>query len=86
MAFGYLTEAQMLALFQNGSDLYKTTSAHTGNWHAIAVLSAATFTTLTDAKRGGNTFTGAVPAGMTIYGRFTAITLASGRVLAYRAV
>ena len=54
-------------------------------WSLIHCLDATVFDTLTDAKRDGDTFTGeTIPAGAVIGGIFTAIKLASGRVIAYR--
>jgi hypothetical protein len=67
-----------------GADFYNDTNAKTGSWWKIYVVSAATFTTLTH-NLGGNTMTGvAFPAGTELIGLFTAITLTSGSVIAFR--
>lgn len=57
------------------------TSAKTGTWSAVQVLSDAVFTLFTGSITGYATVT--YPAGTTLYGNFTAITLASGSVVAY---
>jgi len=60
------------------------TTAVTGNFYAIQVMNDATFSLLTDTTATGDAMTGfAIPAGMTIYGNFTAFTLTSGKVRAY---
>ena len=51
----------------------------------ITITENATFTLLTDANRDGSAVTGITfPAGITIYGNFTAITLAGGSCIAYK--
>lgn len=68
-----------------GSNQIADTNAHTGAWFMITILADTVFTTLTAPNRTthgsvvGKTYT----AGTTIYGYFTAITLASGWVEAY---
>jgi hypothetical protein len=69
---------------KNGATYINTTGAKTGNWYAIQVVADAAFTLLTgtwtgDAVAAADIF----PAGTVIYGNFTAITLASGKVIAY---
>jgi hypothetical protein len=56
------------------------TAAHTGTWTSIQIVSAAVFTLLTGTNTGYATIS--YPAGLTLYGNFTAITLASGTVVA----
>ena len=70
-------------LGQNGSQVITGTGATTGDWFCIDVITAAVFTLLT----GNMTSVGSTsfPAGTKIFGRFTAITLASGSVIAYKA-
>lgn len=70
-----------------GNTFIATTGAKTGAWYAITFITAAKFTSLTDlaadawdASIGTITF----PAGVTIYGEYTRITLASGSVMAYK--
>lgn len=76
----------------NTGIVISNTTPVTGTFRAIMVLSAAVFTTLTSQ---GHTTNGAVtqsvaadygtiPVGVMIYGTFTAITLASGKVIAYK--
>jgi hypothetical protein len=74
-----------------GGVLITDTTAITGTFRAIQALTDATFTTLTsditvngeeDAAEGSDF--GTLSAGMAIYGTFTAITLASGTVIAYK--
>jgi len=73
-------------LGQAGSDLVEDTTAMTGNWFAIQVIEEAAFSVLTDASM---TVTGTLsgityPAGLLFFGAFTAFTLSSGAVQAYR--
>lgn len=56
-------------------------AAYTGTWEAITILSDAVFTLLTGSVTGYASIT--IPAGVTLFGSFTAITLASGSVVAY---
>jgi len=69
-------------LGQNGSQVIADTNATTGDWFCIDVLVACVFTTLTGNLTPGAT---SFPAGTKIFGRFTAITLASGTIIAYKA-
>lgn len=57
-----------------------------GEWRAITVLENAIFTTLTASNWDGIATDGmAVGAGATLFGQFTKIKLASGRIIAYKA-
>jgi len=68
-----------------GSTYINDTAANTGKWYCIIPNTDAKFTLLTDANRDGDTLEGdTFPAGYPIYGAFTAITLASGSVVAYK--
>lgn len=63
------------------------TTAVTGKFYAIQVLSDATFTLLTENNKSGDGMTGfVIPAGTTIINGLgiTAFTLSSGRVRAYK--
>lgn len=61
------------------------TTAITGNFQSIFAIADATFTNLVATNWSGDTYTGIVlKAGNTIYGAFTAFTLASGSVIAYK--
>ena len=67
----------------NGSILVTGVGAQTGNWFAIQIVDDAVFTTLT-GNMAGDTYAGVTfPAGLVIHGTFTALTLASGKVIAY---
>ena len=67
-----------------GADAFADTTPRTGAWGAITTLTATNFATLTGLTTGS--LTGfSIAAGITIYGEFTAITLASGSVHAVRA-
>jgi|GEM_PF-2828128 hypothetical protein len=63
------------------------TTAVTGDFYAIQVLVAATFTTFTENAASGDAMTGfAVPAGAILYNGkgITAFTMSSGTVRAYK--
>lgn len=59
------------------------TTAVTGDFYAIQILTTANFSTLTETGRTGDVMTGFDIDPQTIYGQFTAFTLTSGRVRAY---
>lgn len=62
-----------------------TAENHGGPWSEIQILSAATFTTLTDLEGSGDAMTGfAIPAGITLFGKFVAVTLGSGTIRLYK--
>jgi len=70
----------------SGSTFFNDTTARTGNWYAIQVLATAVFTLLTDSTRTGTAIsTFSFPAGTIFFGNFSAITLASGTIIAYNA-
>lgn len=63
--------------------------AKTGNFNAIQMLEDTAFTTLTDiqAASGGVVLTGITyPAGLVIYGAFTAVTVTSGTARCYKSI
>ena len=92
-----VAEAQNAALGQAGSVFIDDTDIHTGPFVAIAAIedSAVDASDCTNIANtmvdGASGTTGAstmttdftIPAGMTIYGRWTAINLASGACIAY---
>lgn len=86
-----ITNSEDIAL-QNGFEYISDTAAHNSPVNrffvAIQVVTAATFTALTADVRSpisGNTVTGvSIPAGTTIYGKFTAAQLSAGSVIAYK--
>jgi hypothetical protein len=58
------------------------TTALTGTWIGFTTITATVFTTLTGM--GGDALAGVTfPAGVTYWGNFTAVTLASGSVVLY---
>jgi len=62
------------------------TTAKTGVWSSVQCVTDTVFATLTDSGDTGGSLAGlTIPAGMTLYGNFTAITLTSGAVRAYNA-
>lgn len=73
-----------------GAHFISDTVAHTPAegyvFVAVQVIADAVLSTCVPAY-AGNTFTGVtLPAGVVVYGRFTSIALASGKVLAYQGV
>lgn len=92
------TSPVMFALGQTGADFITDTAAHTGVWGGIYCIVDCTFTTLTsgtlpDGTTKAVTLNGVassgvlntmtLKSGMCILGLYTAITLATGQVLAY---
>lgn len=72
---------------RNGVVVETGTTAVTGDFYAIQVLTAATFTTFTENGATGDAMTGfSVPAGVTLYNGLgiTAFTLSAGAVRAYK--
>jgi hypothetical protein len=71
----------------NGIVIETGTTAVTGNFYAVQVLAAATFTTFTENGDSGDAMTGfEVPAGTILYNGLgiTAFTLSGGKVRAYK--
>lgn len=66
-----------------GGAYYADTAAHTGDWICIQAITATTFTTLTSPTITGALASITLAAGGLLHGNFTAITLASGSVIAY---
>ncbi len=76
--------ANNLALGQGGSYTETGTTAVTGNFVAIQILTDAVFSLLTETSSlGDDATTVTYVAGSVIYGQFTAFTLTSGAVRAY---
>lgn len=69
-----------------GAVIETGTTAITGqNFHAISALEDTVFASLTAGNwSGDSTASMPLPKGMTIYGSFTAFTLTSGKVIAYK--
>ena len=78
-------EAGNLGLGQAGSTYMEDGDSSTAKYGAITMIADTNFSTLTDANRDGATLTGvAIPKGITIFGRFTAITVSTGKCIAYK--
>jgi hypothetical protein len=69
----------------NGGQVINNTTPVTGNWTEIRVITATVFTTLTGSPGITNVGSTSFPVGTVLNGRFTAITLASGSIVAYHA-
>ena len=61
------------------------TSAITGNFRAIQIVNDTVFSLLTDTGATGSLTGVTIPAGLILFGNFTAYTLTSGVVRAYSA-
>lgn len=66
----------------NGGTYIGDTNANTGTWFCIYCIANTTFSTLTNNVGYPDALQ--LTAGQAIYGTFTAITLASGSVVAYK--
>ncbi len=74
------------ALGKNGAVFESGTTAVTGSFCAITVVSAANFSALDWPELSGDALTGVeLPQNMTIVGDIQGFTLTSGSVLAYKA-
>jgi hypothetical protein len=73
----------------SGGSYYADTDAHAGDWLAIQVLADAKFSTLTgniaDIANATEGSAPVIPAGTVLFGKFTALDLHSGRIIAYTA-
>ena len=88
-----VVEAGNVSLGQAGAKFINDTAEHTGSFVAITMLEDTIFATLTpfDTTNGigvgsynGNSMSGeTIPQGVTIYGRWSTVDLASGLVIAY---
>lgn len=69
----------------SGVEVITDTATHTGRYCALQAVAAAVLDTGTVASDySGNSIASLpIPVGTTIYGTFTAVKLASGKVLAY---
>lgn len=82
-----MNHAERLAFGHGGATTETGTTARTGSWFSIHMIEDTEFSVLTDnlADPNGNAATGFVyGAGQVIFGDFTAFTLTSGKVRAYR--
>jgi hypothetical protein len=73
----------------SGGNYIADTTARTGDWLAVQVLADAKFHTLTgniaDIANTTDASAPVIPAGTILFGKFTALDLHSGRVIAYTA-
>ena len=73
----------------SGGNYIADTTLRTGDWLAIQVLADAKFHTLTgniaDIANTTDASAPVIPAGTILFGKFTALDLHSGRVIAYTA-
>jgi hypothetical protein len=69
---------------EGGADYITDTAAHTGPYESITALAAAVVSVATSDNIGGTLTSIPIPAGVTIFGHFASITLASGTVIAYK--
>lgn len=70
-----------------GKDIIADTAAHTGNWYALQMLQDTVFTAITDASlKSGSATARTYVAGFMYYGKISALTLASGSCIAFRAL
>jgi hypothetical protein len=73
----------------SGGRYIADTNAYTGDWLAIQVLADAKFHTLTgniaDIANTTEASAAVIPAGTVLFGKFTALDLHSGRIIAYTA-
>ena len=73
----------------SGGKYIADTNAHTGDWLAVQVLADAKFHTLTgnitDIANATEASAPVIPAGTVLFGKFTAIDLHNGRIVAYTA-
>lgn len=74
----------------NGQEIIDDTSAHTGTFYALQVVTATAVSAMTFASgynvNSGKSWAdvGTIPAGTLLRGQFTSITLSSGTAIAYR--
>jgi hypothetical protein len=76
--------ANLQAFGQSGFDYVTTGTINTHTYIAITVLATASISVVSGG--GDDLSSVSVPAGVTIYGKFSSVTVASGRVLVYREV
>lgn len=87
----YQADLSLTGYGQKGGILLTDTTAITGNFRKIYAITDATFTTLTgnfttnddETASVGSDF-GTLKAGLSLWGKFTAVTLASGSVILYK--
>ena len=88
-----VVEAGNASLGQAGAKFISDTAEHTGSFVAITMLEDTIFSVLTPSDtsdgygvgsyNGNSMASETIPQGVTIYGRWTTVDLASGMVIAY---
>ena len=88
-----VVESQNIGLGQAGAKFISDQAVHSGSFVAITMLEDTVFSALTPSDttngygvgsyNGNNMATETLPAGVTIFGKWTTIDLASGLVIAY---
>ena len=76
------SDANLQALGQQGFDYVTTGTINADTYIAITALEDATITAT--ATVGDSLTSVVVPAGVTVYSRFSSITVEAGKILAYR--
>jgi len=80
------TDASLVSLGQRGFVYVADTTATPGNFAAIQIIADTIFSSLTALNSTVGGLAGVtLTAGTIIYGPFTAFTLTSGKVIAYKA-
>lgn len=70
---------------QAGVNVQTDTSQATGPFVAVTILATANFSQWTETDAAGDAMTGFdIPAGVTLFGKITSFTLATGKVRAYK--
>lgn len=77
--------ANLQAFGQSGFDYVTTGTINSHTYIAISALEDASISA-TSAGGGDSLSSVTIPKGMTIYGKFSSITVSSGKILAYREV
>lgn len=72
----------LMSFGQNGFDYITTGTVNDQTFIAFTALEDASISAT--ASKGDSLTTVTIPKGLTIYGRFTSVTVASGKILAYR--
>ena len=87
------SQANLQSFGQGGFNVVTGTAAQTGNYSAITVAEEAAFSSITgvNVRLNGTESSDALDgvtlaAGITIFGKISGFTLASGKVIAYYAV
>ena len=70
---------------ENGAVVETDTTAITGNFEALQCIESTVLALLTSSNLTGDSLVGVtLPPGFILYCRFTAFTLTSGKVVAYK--